>query len=164
VGSTAAGEWFAGTQRSDVSDDTTNEDRRSTLNDWNRTIIEEFRAHDGRVGGRFEDATLVLLHTTGAKSGIERVNPVSSLEVEGRLYVFASYAGADVDPDWFHNLVAHPQVSIELGTTTSSATAVVLEGAARDRIFSIQKERYPGFAEYESMTTRVIPVVELQRT
>jgi deazaflavin-dependent oxidoreductase (nitroreductase family) len=144
-----------------MSDD---EDRSTSLQGWNRTIIEEFRAQDGHVGGRFEDATLVLLHTTGAKTGIERVNPLASLEVDGRLYVFASYAGADVDPDWFHNLVAHPQVTFELGTTTATATAVVLEGPERDRIFSIQKERQPGFGEYESKTTRVIPVVELRRT
>ena len=104
------------------------------------------------------------MHTTGAKSGAERVNPLVSLTEEGRLYVFASKAGADTDPDWYRNLSAHPAVTVELGTETFRATAVEVTGAERDRIFGIQKERAPGFAEYEEKTTRVIPVIELQRT
>lgn len=147
-----------------MSDDRETEDQSRPLNDWNRTIIEEFRSNDGKVGGPFEGATLVLLHTTGAKSGAERVNPLVSLTEEGRLYVFASKAGADTDPDWYRNLSAHPAVTVELGTETFRATAVEVTGAERDRIFGIQKERAPGFAEYEEKTTRVIPVIELQRT
>ncbi len=146
-----------------MSDDRGGEDQSRRLNDWNRNIIEEFRANDGRVGGPFEGATLVLLHTTGAKSGAERVNPLVCLAEEGRLYVFASKAGADTDPDWYRNLVAHPAVTVELGTETFRATAVQVTGSERDRIFGIQKERAPGFAEYEEKTTRVIPVIELQR-
>ena len=82
--------------------------------------------------------------------------------MNGRIYVFASKAGADTHPDWFHNLMAHPDVTVELGATTTRATAVRVEGSERDRIFSAQKERHPGFAEYEAKTTRVIPVIELQ--
>ncbi len=146
-----------------MSDESRTDDTGNALNDWNRTIISEFRANAGRVGGRFEGATVLLLHTTGARSGIERVNPLVYLEDGGRIYVFASMAGADRNPDWFHNLVAHRDVTIELGAVTSKATALPLEGTERDRIFSAQKERHPGFAEYEAKTTRVIPVIELTR-
>ncbi|HEV3327837.1 MAG TPA: nitroreductase family deazaflavin-dependent oxidoreductase [Acidimicrobiales bacterium] len=146
-----------------MSDDRQTDDTGNALNDWNRTVISEFRANGGRVGGRFEGATVLLLHTTGARSGIERVNPLVYLEDGGRIYVFASFAGADRNPDWFHNLVAHRHVTIELGASTSKATARPLEGAERDRIFSVQKERHPGFAEYEAKTARVIPVIELTR-
>jgi deazaflavin-dependent oxidoreductase (nitroreductase family) len=137
---------------------------RAKLEDWNRTVIEEFRSSGGRNGGPYEDVSLLLLHTRGARSGIERVNPLAHLEDEGRLFVFASNAGADTDPDWYANLVAHPQVTVELGTETFPATAVILEGAARDRVFALQKARHPGFADYEAKTSRVIPVVELQRS
>jgi len=133
------------------------------VQDFNTKIIEEFRANGGKVGGPFEGAPLVLLHTTGARSGAERVHPVMSLEHDGRVYVFASKAGADTNPDWYHNLLAHPDVTVEIGGETVSARAVPIEGAERDRIYEIQKERFPGFAEYESKTTRVIPVVELRR-
>jgi deazaflavin-dependent oxidoreductase (nitroreductase family) len=146
-----------------MSDEQGGEDQSRQLNDWNRNIIEQFRANDGKVGPPFEGATLVLLHTTGAKSGKERINPLACLQHEGKLYVFASKAGADTDPDWYRNLVAHPEVTVELGTETFGATAVEVNGAERDRIFGIQKERAPGFAEYEEKTTRVIPVIELQR-
>ncbi len=133
------------------------------MDDFNAKIIEEFRANDGVVGGPFEGATLVLLHTTGAKSGAERVNPVVARVDGDDLYVFASKAGAPTDPDWFHNLVAHPSVTVELGADTFGATAVVLEGAARDEVYAAQAAVYPNFAEYQEQTDRVIPVVRLDR-
>ncbi len=138
----------------------------SAANDWNTQIIEEFRKNGGSVetfGGR----KLVLLHTTGAKSGDARVNPVVFLDLDGKRYVFASKAGADSHPDWFYNLTAHPAVTVEVGTEsgieTYPATAVVVEGTERDRVYAIQAERMPGFAEYQEKTTRTIPVVELRR-
>jgi len=129
--------------------------------DWNRKITEEFRANEGRVGGQFEGAPLLLLHTTGAKSGQERVNPMMFLDLEGRRFVFASKAGADTNPDWYHNLVAHPDVTVEIGTDSYAATAAPVAKADRDRIYAEQARRYPGFAEYQANTARVIPVVEL---
>lgn len=135
----------------------------SEVQDWNRQIIEEFRANEGRVGGRFEGAPVLLLHTTGARSGQERVNPMMYLDLDGHRYVFASKAGADTNPDWYHNLVAHPTVSVEVGSEMYEATAVPLTGADRDRVYEEQARRFPGFAEYQAKTTRVIPVVELVR-
>lgn len=132
------------------------------MSDWNTTIIEEFRANGGKVGGQFEGAPLLLLHTTGARSGVERVNPMMFLDLDGHRYVFASKAGADTDPDWFRNLRRHPRVTVEAGTETYEADAVALEGADRDRVYAEQARRYPGFAEYQAKTTRVIPVVELR--
>jgi deazaflavin-dependent oxidoreductase (nitroreductase family) len=131
------------------------------VNDWNRSVIEQFRASGGNVGGNFKGAPVLLLHTTGAKSGRERVNPMMYLELDGHTYVFASEAGADTHPDWYHNLVAHPDVTAEIGTRTVSARAVALADPERQRVFDVQAERYPGFAEYQAKTTRVIPVVEL---
>lgn len=136
----------------------------SDTNDWNARIIEEFRANGGRVGGQFEGAPMLLLHTTGARSGQERVNPMMYLDFENRRFVFASKAGADTHPDWYHNLVAHPEVSVEAGTETYQATAVPVAGDERDRIYAEQARRYPGFADYAAKTSRVIPVVELQRS
>jgi deazaflavin-dependent oxidoreductase (nitroreductase family) len=133
------------------------------VNDWNTNVITEFRSHEGRVGGQFEGAPVLLLHTKGAKSGQERVNPMMYLDYEGRRFIFASYAGAPTNPDWYHNLVAHPQVTVELGTETFEATATPVSLEERDRIYPIQGERSPGFAEYELKTTRKIPVVELVR-
>lgn len=133
----------------------------SDLTDWNAKIIEEFRANEGRVGGQFEGAPVLLLHTTGAKTGQERVSPMMFLDLDGHRYVFASKAGADTNPDWYHNLVAHPEVTVEAGTQTYSATAVALEDPERSRVYEEQARRYPGFAEYQEKTSRVIPVVEL---
>jgi deazaflavin-dependent oxidoreductase (nitroreductase family) len=134
------------------------------MSDWNTKIIEEFRANQGQVGGPFEGAPVLLLHTTGAKSGLERVNPVMYLDLDGSRYVFATKGGADSHPDWYHNLVAHPGVTVEVGVDTYSATAVPVGGEDRDRIYAEQARRYPGFAEYEAMTTRIIPVVEVRRS
>ena len=135
----------------------------ATVNDFNRTVIEEFRANDGKVTGRFAGAPLLLLTTTGAKSGQTRTNPVAYRREGGRVFVFASKAGAPRDPDWFHNLVAHPDVTVELPGETYRARAVVVEGPERDRVWEAQKTVMPGFADYERKTTRRIPVVELQR-
>ena len=133
----------------------------SAPSDWNAKIISEFRANAGKVGGNFEGAPMLLLHTTGKRSGAERVNPMMYLELDGRIFVFASKAGADTNPDWYVNLIAQPKVSFEIGAETRNATAVPLEGDDSARVYAEQASRYPGFAEYQSMTSRVIPVVEL---
>ena len=135
----------------------------SDVNEWNAKVIEEFRANRGKVGGQFEGSPVLLLHTTGARTGLERVNPMMYLQESGRIFVFASKAGADSDPDWFRNLVATPEVVVELAGETFDARAVVVRGEERDRIYAEQSERYPGFAQYQAGTTRVIPVVELIR-
>jgi deazaflavin-dependent oxidoreductase (nitroreductase family) len=134
----------------------------SEVNDWNTKIIEEFRANDGKVGGPFEGAPLLLLHTTGAKSGKERVNPMMYRPVDGGWAVFASKAGAPTNPDWYHNLVAHPAVQAEIGSQTHLLTARVASGDERERIWTAHKTANPGFAEYEQQTTRQIPVVILE--
>lgn len=133
----------------------------SDTQDWNRQIIEEFRANQGRVGGQFAGAPMLLLHTTGARSGAERVNPMMYLDVDGHRYVFASKAGADTHPDWYHNLVANPAVTVEVGTDTYRATARTLAEPDRTGVYDEQARRYPGFEEYRQKTNRVIPVVEL---
>jgi deazaflavin-dependent oxidoreductase (nitroreductase family) len=133
------------------------------VNDWNSKVIAEFRANEGRVGGPFEGAPVLLLTTTGRKSGQQRVTPMMYLADDGRLLVFASKSGAPVHPDWYHNLVANPQVIVEVGTETFPARASVLEGEERNQKYAEQARRYPGFAEYEAATDRVIPVVALVR-
>jgi deazaflavin-dependent oxidoreductase (nitroreductase family) len=134
----------------------------SDSNDWNTKIIEEFRANAGRVGGQFEGAPVLLLHTRGAKTGIERVHPMMYLDLDDHRYVFASKAGADTNPDWYRNLVAHPEVTVEAGTETYRAVAAVVAEPERTHVYQEQARRYPGFAEYQEKTSRVIPVVELQ--
>jgi deazaflavin-dependent oxidoreductase (nitroreductase family) len=133
------------------------------MSDWNDKVIAEFRANQGRVGGQFEGAPLLLLHSTGAKSGQERVNPMMYQAVGDGFAVFASKAGADTNPDWYHNLRAHPEARIEVGTETIDVTARVLDPEERAPIWEEQKARYPGFADYERKTDRVIPVVMLER-
>lgn len=133
------------------------------MNDWNEKVIEEFRANQGNVGGNFEGAPLLLLHSTGAKSGRERVHPMMYQAVGDGFAVFASKAGADTNPDWFHNLSAHPEVRIEVGTDTLDVTARVLDAEEREPVWEKQKAGYPGFADYETKTDRVIPVVMLDR-
>lgn len=135
----------------------------SDMNDFNRQVIEEFRSNDGVVGGPFAGSTVLLLTTTGAKSRLSRVNPVVSRSEGDNVYVFASKAGAPTHPDWFHNLVADPSVTVELGTDTYGATAEVVEGAERDKVYAAQAAEYPNFAEYQAGTDRVIPVVRLVR-
>jgi deazaflavin-dependent oxidoreductase (nitroreductase family) len=132
------------------------------VNDWNSKIIAEFRANGGRVGGQFEGAPLLILHTVGAKSGQERVNPVMYQAVGDDFAVFASKAGAPTNPDWYHNLLANPRVRAEIGTETIELTARVADSEERKRIWAAQTHAYPGFADYERKTTRQIPVVILE--
>jgi deazaflavin-dependent oxidoreductase (nitroreductase family) len=140
----------------------TRELQMAETNDWNAKIIAEFRANGGKVGGNFEGAPLLLLHTTGAKSGQARVNPVMYRAVDGGYAVFASRGGSPNNPDWYHNLVANPAVHAEIGTQTVALTARVAGDAEREPIWTAQKADYPGFAEYEKSTTRQIPVVILE--
>jgi deazaflavin-dependent oxidoreductase (nitroreductase family) len=134
----------------------------SEMNDFNRQIIDDFRAHEGRVGGPFAGAPILLLHTKGAKSGVDRTHPLVYQQDGNRYVIFASKGGAPTNPDWFHNLRANPNASIEVGASTLDVTAKVLEGEERDRIFEKQKQVFPQFAEYEQKTPRRIPVVALE--
>lgn len=133
----------------------------SDVSEWNRKIIEEFQANKGKVGGPFANTPLLLLHTTGAKTGRERINPLMFLDLDEHRYVFATRAGHEANPDWYLNLVAHPEVTVEAGSGTYQAAAVPLTGGERDRIYAEQARRNSGFAEYQKMTSRIIPVVEL---
>jgi deazaflavin-dependent oxidoreductase (nitroreductase family) len=135
----------------------------SDVNEWNRGIIEEFRANQGKVGGMFEGRSMVLLTTKGAKSGAARVNPLVYLPEGDRMVIFASKGGAPTNPDWFHNIKADPNVTVEVGTDKFAAKATIVEGAERDRLYAIQAARIPQFAEYQAKTDRLIPVVALQR-
>ena len=132
-------------------------------NDWNSKTIEEFRANGGVVGGPFVGATLLLLHTIGARSGKKRVTPMMYRDLgEGRVAVFASTGGMPNNPDWYHNLVANPDVDAEIGTTTRRFRARTAAGDERETIWTKQKHDFPGFADYEAGTDRVIPVVILE--
>ncbi len=133
-------------------------------NDWNTQIINEFRANEGKVGGNFEGAPLLLLHTTGARTGQERVNPVMYQDLGDSVAVFASKAGAPSNPDWYRNVVANPDVSAEIGTATRTFRARTAEPDERAPIWEKQKADYPGFADYEANTSREIPVVILDPT
>jgi deazaflavin-dependent oxidoreductase (nitroreductase family) len=133
------------------------------MSDWNAAIIDEFRANEGKVGGQFEGAPMLLLHTTGAKSGSPRVNPLVYQADGDRLVIFGSAAGAPANPDWYHNLVANPEVTAEVGTDTIPLRARVAEGEEHQRLWTRQKEIMPGFADYEARTTRQIPVIILER-
>jgi deazaflavin-dependent oxidoreductase (nitroreductase family) len=133
------------------------------MNDWNKAIIEEFRANDGKVGGHFANMNLLLLHTTGAKSGLPRVNPVAYLADGDRLVVFASKAGAPTNPDWYYNIVANPEVSVEVGTEQFQALAMIAAEPERTQLFEQMATLNPGFAEYQRKTTRIIPVIILTR-
>jgi deazaflavin-dependent oxidoreductase (nitroreductase family) len=140
-----------------------------TVNDWNEKIIAEFRANEGRVGGRFEGAPIVLLHHRGRKSGREYVNPVMYLldeSDEDTIYVFATKAGAPSNPDWYYNLIAAGEATVERGTETYHVTVRELTGDERDRVYDEQARRYSGFANYAQQTAgiRTIPVLELRRT
>ncbi len=133
------------------------------FNDFNRRIIEEFRANGGEVGGQFEGAPMLLLHTTGAKTGKERVSPVMYQQVGDDLAIFGSRGGAPTDPDWYRNIVAEPSVTVEVGTETVPMQARITSGEERARIWEQQKAMAPGFAEYEKTANREIPVVLLSR-
>lgn len=136
------------------------------MNDYNAGIIEEFRANEGRVGGPFEGAPMVLVHNVGRRTGAEHVSPMMYLPGDdGVIYVFASKGGAPTHPDWYHNLVAAGTAEVEVGTDTYAVTVIEETGADRERIYSEQARRYPGFAEYEEKTAgiRTIPVLRLTR-
>ena len=129
--------------------------------DFNTQIIDEFHANEGRVGGTFESTPLLLLHHTGAKSGKSRINPLAYQLDAGRYVVFASKGGAPTNPDWYHNLKAHPDTTIEVGTDTIAVVASEATGDERDRLFRTQAERSPAFADYEKRAGRIIPVIVL---
>lgn len=133
----------------------------TSASDFNAQIIEEFRANHGRVGGRFENMPLLLLHHVGARSGQPRVNPVAYQRDGERYVIFASKAGAPSNPGWYHNLKAHPEVTIEVGDETLDVVASEAQGEERERLFRAQAERSPQFAEYQQGTERVIPVMLL---
>jgi deazaflavin-dependent oxidoreductase (nitroreductase family) len=129
--------------------------------DFNARVIEEFRANDGRVGGPLEHMPLLLLHHTGARSGTQRVNPLAYLPDGDRYVIFASKAGAPTNPDWYHNLRAHPEVTIEVGPETMQAVASEATGDERERLFQAQVDRSQQFGEYQRKTDRVIPAIVL---
>ncbi len=131
-------------------------------NDWNRRTVEEFRAHQGKVGGVWEGRPLLLLTTTGARSGRRHTTPVMYLREGDRLFVFASKGGAPTHPDWYRNLLAHPDVTVEIGDQTYEALAKPMTGAERDRIYTQWAQMYPQFREYQEKTSRIIPVIELE--
>jgi deazaflavin-dependent oxidoreductase (nitroreductase family) len=133
------------------------------VNDFNRNLIEEFRANGGKVTGPFEGAPLLLLTTRGAKSGKTRTNPVVYTKDGDRLVIIASKGGAPNSPDWYHNIVANPTVTIELPDETFEARASLASGDERDRLYAAQAEMMPAFKEYEHKTSRRIPVVILER-
>ena len=132
-------------------------------NNWNRNIIEEFRANAGKVGGPFQGRRLLLLTTTGAKSGQKRINPLMYNTDGDRILIFGSKGGAQNHPAWYHNLVANSEVTVELGTETFKARATVLTGEERERLYQKQAEVVPQFATYQERTARTIPVVALER-
>ena len=131
------------------------------INIWNAKIIEDFRANNGKAGGQFEGVPLLILHSTGARSGKERINPLAYQAMGESIAIFASKAGADTHPDWYHNVIANPAVTAEVGTETRNFRARTANGAERETIWAKQKKDYPGFAGYEAKTSREIPVVIL---
>ena len=133
----------------------------SEFNDWNRKIIDEFRANEGKVGGMFDGKTLLLLHTKGAKSLQERINPVAYVRDGEKFVVVASKAGAPTNPDWYYNLVATPDLTVEVGTETFRVHAAVAEEPERTRLYNKMVEKMPGFDDYRRKTTREIPVIVL---
>ncbi len=135
----------------------------TSLNDFNRNLIDEFRNNDGKVDGQFAGSPLVLITTTGAKSGEPRTNPVVYTRDGDNIVIIASKGGAPTNPAWYHNLVAHPEVTVELPGETYTARARVTQGEERDRLFRAQADLMPGFNEYQQKTTRIIPVIVLER-
>jgi len=135
----------------------------SEVDDFNARTIAEFHSNHGKVGGMFEGAPLLLLHTIGARSNQPRINPVMYLQDGDRYVVFASKAGADTNPDWYHNLKTHPNIQIEVGDATIDVYAEEILGHERNVLFERQATLYPGFADYQRKTNRVIPVVALTK-
>ena len=134
------------------------------MSDWNKQIIEEFRANDGKVGGNFANNTLLLLHTRGAKSGQERVNPLVTIEDGDRLVVVASKGGAPTNPDWYYNVVANPGVEVEYGSEKYEARATVTSEPERSELYGKMEEVLSAFTTYKEQTTRVMPVITLTRS
>lgn len=133
------------------------------MNDFNHSVVTEFRANGGKVGGQFANAPMLLLTTIGAKSGQTRVNPLVYTTDGDHMVIMASKGGAPTNPDWYHNVVANPVVTVEVGQEQFQARATVAEGAERERLFNQMAAQMPGFAEYQEKTTRQIPVVVLER-
>jgi deazaflavin-dependent oxidoreductase (nitroreductase family) len=133
-----------------------------TINAFNNSIADEFRANGGKVGGQFADSELLLLTTTGAKSGRQRVSPLAYFRVGGKLIIIGSFAGAPKDPAWVHNLRANPRAHVEVGTDSYDVAARELPPAERDELFAEVVAASPGFGEYQANTSRVIPLFELQ--
>jgi deazaflavin-dependent oxidoreductase (nitroreductase family) len=135
----------------------------AALDDFNRNIVEEFRANGGKVGGPFEGGTLLLLHTTGAKSGKQRLSPLAYLVIDDKMLIVGSYAGAPKDPAWVHNLRANPTAHIEVGTEGYDVNVRELPSAERAEAYGKLEQVAPVFAEYQRNTTRAIPLFELTR-
>ena len=135
----------------------------SDVNDWNKSIIEEFRANEGQISGQFEGIPLLLLHTKGAKSGLPRLNPLAYLPDGDRLVIIASKAGAPTNPDWYYNVRANPTVQVEVGTEKFQANAEIASEPERTQLFDKMAAKNPGFADYQNKTTRTIPVIILTR-
>lgn len=133
------------------------------LNNWDQQIIEKFRANEGNVGGYFAGVPLLLLTTMGAKSSQQRIKPLAYLSEGGCIYIFAGNRGAPTNPNWYHNLVAHPDVTVEIGTEKFEARAIVVESTEWDRLGSIQLQKLPALAALQEQITRKIPVVLLER-
>jgi deazaflavin-dependent oxidoreductase (nitroreductase family) len=133
------------------------------MNDFNQGVIDDFRANDGKTSGPFAETPLMILTTTGAKSGKERVIPIVYTRDGDRLVIAASKAGAPTNPDWYWNVVANPEVKVELPGDTFTARASVVDRTERDRLYAAHAEAMPNFAEYETLTDRVIPIVVLER-
>ena len=136
----------------------------SNFNEVNRSVIAEFRANHGKVGGMFAGVPLLLLTHTGARSGQPRISPLAYTRDGDRIVIIASKGGAPTNPDWYHNLVANPAATVELPEGTFPVRARVAEGEERDRLFDQMAARMPNFAEYQRNTTRRIPVLVLERT
>jgi deazaflavin-dependent oxidoreductase (nitroreductase family) len=132
-------------------------------NNRNQAIIDEFRVHSGKVGGFFAGKTLLILHTVGAKSGVERINPTAYVTDGDRLVIIASKGGAPTNPNWYYNILAHPLVTVEVGTEQFQAKAEIASEPERTRLFNKMAEMMPGFSDYQRKTTRVIPVITLTR-
>jgi deazaflavin-dependent oxidoreductase (nitroreductase family) len=130
---------------------------------FNRTVIDQFRVNGGKVDGVLEEGKMALLHHVGSRSGVERVSPLGYFTDGERIFVVASFGGSDVNPAWYHNLLANPRTTVEIGSETITVTARELTGTERDERFATIAETMPMFGDYQRKTTRVIPVVELVR-
>jgi deazaflavin-dependent oxidoreductase (nitroreductase family) len=131
--------------------------------DFNKNLIEEYRANQGKVSGMFENMPLLILTTKGAKTGLPREHPLAYTKDGDRLIIIASKGGAPTNPNWYHNVVANPEVTVEVGSEKFQAKAIVTEGDERQRLFDNQAALMPGFADYQRNTTRILPVIALER-